>query len=275
MKTPLFLGLSAIALTSAFAPATSGAAGLKLVNFCDSTTYVRVNDPDTVALTLDIKTDYTFPAEGIAPANLIKMSDMLMSVTGVNYDVEGYPSPSDLADYDGGKWVPATPANSAAIAGMIDSDKPYILTQLWSEEPVIKPLYNDNGLLSMLASNYVYTGGAHGMYFEYCVNYSVRDQKFVYLKDLLPGLDTPEGKKLYEEKLVPVLTQKAKEYVTSDPEVKLSLLVDKVNPTGNFAFTKDGIVLRYQPYEIAPWAAGVVEVPLSYEEIDRIVKSVK
>lgn len=275
MKTPLFLGLSAIALTSAFAPATSGAAGVKLVNFCDSTTYVRVNDPDTVALTLDIKTDYTFPAEGIAPANLIKMSDMLMSVTGVSYDVEGYPSPSDIADYDGGKWVPATPANIAGINKLINSDMTDYLIRLWSEEPVIKPLYNDNDLLSMLASNYVYTGGAHGMYLEYCVNYSVRDQKFVYLKDLLPGLDTPEGKKLYEEKLVPLLTRKAKEYVTSDPEVKLSLLVDTVHPTGNFAFTKDGIVLRYQPYEIAPWAAGVVEVPLSYEEIDAIVKSVK
>lgn len=275
MKSSTVLRLSAIALTAALAVNSSDAAGLKFVNINDSTTYIRVNDPDTVALILDIKTDYSFPAEGIAQANLIKMADMLMSVTGVGFDVEGYPAPSDLAEYEGGKWVPATEENSAAIIKLIDSDRVDVITQLWSEEPTIKPLYNDNGLLSMLACNYVYTGGAHGMYLEYCVNYNVREQKFVYLKDLLPGLDTPEGKKRYEKILVPLLTQKAKKYLTTDAEVKLDLLVDSVAPTGNFAFTKDGIVLRYQPYEIAPWAAGVVEVPLSYKEIQQIVESVK
>lgn len=275
MTTRKFLGFGAAALILAASASVSQAHDLKFVNITDSTTYVRVNDPDSLALTLDIITDYTVPTEGITPTNLFKMSDMLMSITGVSYDVEGYPSPSSMTDYEGGRWAPANESNTAAVKKLLDSNDVNITYMLWSEQPQIKPLYHDKDVLSMLACNYVYTGGNHGMYYEYCVNYSLKNQQFVYLKDILPGLDTPQGKNLYSEKLVPILTAKAKKVVGSDPDAPLDLLVDEVEPTGNFAFTKDGIVFRYQPYEIAPWAAGVVEVPLTYKEINSIVESVR
>ncbi len=263
----------AMAIIASICTGHTRAEKLKFVHINDSTTYVRINDPDTVALTLDIKTDYRLPYEGINPANRLKMADMLMNITGVNFDEEGYPAPSDVTKYDGGKWVPANEENTREVMRLLDSDY-MVLTRLWSESPVIEPVYEDEEHLSMLASNYVYTGGVHGIYWEYCVNYSLRGDRFVTLKDIFPGLDTPEGKKKYEEKLTPILTKKAKEYMSS-AEDGMSLLVDEVTPTSNFAFTKDGIVLRYQPYEIAPWAAGVVEIPLSYGEIKQITESVR
>lgn len=248
------------------------AENVEFITLNDSTTYVRVNDPDTTALTLDIKIDYTLPASGIKTADLLKMADMLMNITGVNFDSEGYPAPSPMTQYDGGEWMPATTSNSAKVQKLIDSTpEDEILFRIWSESPAIQPVYNDDELLSMLASNYVYTGGAHGMYQDFVVNYSVKEGRFVYLKDIFPGLDTPKGKRYYEEKLSPLLTAKARKLLTSDGECYLQ--ADKVMPSPNFAFTKDGIVMRYQPYEIAPWAAGVVEVPLTWSEINSAVAS--
>lgn len=237
----------------------------------DSTSYVRVEDPGPAALALDIKISYTLPVSGISTMDLIKMSDMLMSVTGVGFDTEGYPYPSDMTEYDDGRWVAANDSSAAAVRRFIaGSDPAGTYHMLWSEEPVISPLYNKDGRLSMLASNYAYTGGAHGIYREYCVNYSVDGGRFVYLKDIFPGIDTPEGRKAYGKALKPVLAAKARKILAGS---SMSLLADEVEPTGNFSFSDDGIVLRYQPYQIAPWAAGVVEVPLTWQEITAIIKA--
>lgn len=266
--TPL---LAASLLAMAFVT-SARAESLSYVEINDSTTYVRVNDPDTVALTLDIRTDYRLPSSGIKPAHLLKMADMLMTITGVDFDEEGYPAPSGMTGYEGGRWVPANDGNTAYAKTVAEAKADEAVYLFWSEEPQIKPVYEDADRLSMLASNYVYTGGAHGMYTEYCVNYSLRDQQFVYLKDILPGLDRPEVKKRYEEIMVPMLTSKARRILSEGSGGTMTLLADKVYPTGNFAFTADGIVFRYQPYEIAPWACGVVEVPLNREEIARIIE---
>lgn len=260
--------MATLAAGSAFAH-NSGEVTFATLN--DSTSYVRVEDPDSIALALDIKISYTLPVSGIHTIDLIKMSDMLMGITGVGFDAEGYPGPSDMTQYDGGRWMAANDSSAAAVRRFIaDSAPADIYYMLWSEEPAISPLYNKDGKLSMLASNYAYTGGAHGIYREYCVNYSVSDGKFVHLKDIFPGLDTPTGKKAYNNVLKPILTAKAEKVLAGS---SMSLLTDEVEPTGNFSFSDTGIVLRYQPYQIASWAAGVVEVPLTWHEIADIKKA--
>lgn len=261
----------ALPVLSLFAFCAKGA-DVKFVNICDSTSYIRTGDSSETALSLDIKIDYTMPYSGIIPENMLKLNDMLTQITGVNFDYEGLPAPSQMVMYEGGKWVAATSENSKDLLRRIHSNEDDLAFKLWSESPFIKPVYNDSERLSMLAGNYVYTGGAHGMYFDNCVNYSLKEGKFVYLNDIFPGIDSAAGKSKYDEILDRLLTAKAKKQITDNGG---ALLVDTVSVTSDFAFTKDGIVLRYQPYEIAPWSEGVVEIPLTYAEIASIVSQVR
>lgn len=271
MRKSIFL--SALASSLFLLSANASASDLQFVTINDSTSYIRINDPDTIASTLDIKVKYTLPVSGIKPANLIKLNDMLMSTADVNYDLNGYLTPSQAVEYDGGQWVPATPANSAELLKKVRNDElPY--SSLWGEDAEISPLYHDAERLTMAASNYIYVGGAHGMYFSYCANYSLKEQKFVYLHDLLPGLNSKEGFEKYSKVMEPILTEIAKKVLTGDDGDSM-MLVDTVPISTDFAFTDKGIELRYQPYDIAPWSAGLVSLPLTYSQLDEIVKAVR
>lgn len=247
---------------------------LNFVNIKDSVSYIRLDDPDETALTLDIKIDYSLPTQGIENVNLIKMTDMLISLTGLHFDVEGYPVPSLRTHYPEGRWVPATPANSVGVMQRIHSDDNEVQFLLWSEEAVIRPIYQDKQRLSMLASNHYYTGGPAFSYFDFCVNYSLEEQKFIYLDDLFPGIDNPDLKPLYLHELSTLLTEKATQILSAIPSGVHKLLLDHVPPTRNFTFTADGIAMRYMPMDITSRDAGIVEIPLTYSEINSIVKSV-
>lgn len=43
-------------------------------------------------------------------------------------------------------------------------------------------------------------------------------------------------------------------------------------PNNNFAITRDGLIYYFNPYEIAPYAAGVIQVRIPYEELRPILR---
>lgn len=268
MKRIITATFSLVLSLTAFA-----AAKVEFVNISDSTDYIpgdymKCTDAPPM---LTIRTDYTLPISGIKQADVLKMADILMNIADGNYDADGNPIPSEFVQYDDKVWTVASHSDLADFSEWkskcFPDEAPY---QEWSESPAIKPIYNDGKRLSMLASNYMYTGGAHGLYYDFTVNYSVTDGKFVTIDDILPDFNFQDIRSYYDNAFSPILTEKAKK-ILSDPDGGCVLLVDSVLLSTNFAFTPDGIVMRYQPYSIAPWAAGVVEIPLSYKEIAKIV----
>jgi hypothetical protein len=46
----------------------------------------------------------------------------------------------------------------------------------------------------------------------------------------------------------------------------------KFHLSGNYRFTTEGIVFYYDPYEIAPYSFGVIELKLPYEKIEKLLK---
>ena len=51
------------------------------------------------------------------------------------------------------------------------------------------------------------------------------------------------------------------------PEEDKDLLFGTPEPNGNFYVSEEGITWVYNPYEIAAYASGVIELPISWETL--------
>jgi hypothetical protein len=111
-----------------------------------------------------------------------------------------------------------------------------------------------------------YLGGAHGSYNVAYTNIDMRNGNVLKTKDIFT--------KGYEKALNKLIEQKIKEHFEMKPNESLQeggLFENTVSFNDNFAMTKDGIEFLYNQYEIAAYAMGVIEVKLSYKELDAIL----
>lgn len=109
-----------------------------------------------------------------------------------------------------------------------------------------------------------YSGGAHPSYAASFINYDVRNNSLLSFKDIFKeGCDSELlniiKKKLCEKYYVDSISQL--------PEIS-GIFVDEIFVTRNIFLTEDGVTFFYNPYDIGPWAIGVVEVPVEYYELD-------
>ena len=63
---------------------------------------------------------------------------------------------------------------------------------------------------------------------------------------------------------------KAVEYVGE--EYAEALWTEEIKPNGNFLLSEEGIVYIFNQYEIAPYAAGVIELTIPWDEVSDILK---
>ena len=126
-------------------------------------------------------------------------------------------------------------------------------TMHWESKSDYKIVYASETLVSFRIVYWSYTGGAHGM--SHTQVGTVRNGKVLQLADLPGNIE-----KLWQQAL------------NSHPEIKtikeyLEFIGEKPKITENFYLDKDGIHFIYQPYEIAPFAVGIVDVfvPGKYE----------
>lgn len=117
-------------------------------------------------------------------------------------------------------------------------------------------IYNQNNILVIAYGHSSYEGGAHGMYGSSYKHYDLEREKTIELNDIFTGN--------YKPVLEAMLTKKAK-------EDGIPVYIDKVYLSDNFYIHPQGISFIYQPYEIAPYAAGVIEITLSYSDIQKIL----
>lgn len=131
--------------------------------------------------------------------------------------------------------------------------------QFLSETSFEKVIYNQNNLLIIASIYYIYEGGAHGMYSGSYMHYDLEQKKIVQLQDIFyPN---------YKAALGEIILRKAKEI-----GVHLYDDIQKIEPSGDFLLDEQGITFVYQPYEIAPYSEGIVEITLPYSEIRALLK---
>lgn len=117
--------------------------------------------------------------------------------------------------------------------------------------------YNENGLVSIEQATYSYTGGAHGNYASIFANYDVENKKELTLQDVITA-DSATLQKILEAQL-------RKDYNIPAPKPLTELLFDPhLATTGNFYLSEKGIGFLYNPYEVAPYVVGQIELFIPY-----------
>lgn len=123
-------------------------------------------------------------------------------------------------------------------------------------------LGNSQNLLEFITINYVYMGGAHGLETDTHTVVDVTTKKKLTLDTLVIN---NKAQKALEEKLY-------QQFLAYAGDNKEYLQQWKFFMTDNFYFDQDNLVFSYQPYEIGPYSAGVIELKLAKKDLQQIIQ---
>ncbi len=108
-----------------------------------------------------------------------------------------------------------------------------------------------------------YTGGAHGNYGEDYATFNINTGKKLQWSDLL--IDKDKFSKLAELRFKQVNGMEASKKLTE--EEGFSFENNKFSLSDNFGLTSDGLIIYYQPYQVAPFSFGATTLQFKYFEI--------
>ncbi len=135
----------------------------------------------------------------------------------------------------------------------------------WSITLLAKLLRQEKHYAVISLDVYDFTGGAHGNPSNQLLNYDRAQQRQLRLNDiLLAGQQAAfeqQARLAHERWALPFLKEDAG-YLQSWP----------FQPTDNFMLAKQGLVLKYQAYAIAPYSSGQPDILIPYEKLAGIIK---
>jgi hypothetical protein len=136
----------------------------------------------------------------------------------------------------------------------------------WVMSYGMEVLDNRGDRVSLAYNNYWYTGGAHGNYGASLATYDLKQQKTLILDDVF--------KPNYKPTLNAALARSVRRYFGLAPKAPLTeaLFENKIEANDNFAVTSKGILFNYDPYEIAAYAAGQIQLFVPFEELKNVLK---
>ena len=119
--------------------------------------------------------------------------------------------------------------------------------------------------LNYLVSYYSFRGGAHGIQTLSNIVFDAKTGEQVHEADLFtPGYEAPVAQLL---RLAVKSTMEEE-----DPELMQLVNLEQVVPNGNFSVHEDGVEWLFQPYEVGPYALGIVSATLSWDELKPFMK---
>ena len=117
------------------------------------------------------------------------------------------------------------------------------------------------GLQSCVVETYSYTGGAHGGTVRTGLCFSLSDGMRVLENDLFK----PGYKETLDKLLRARLCSKAESEGFAD-----SIFNRDIEANGNFYISPEGVNYIYGQYEIGPYSLGIIELDLSWDELESI-----
>jgi hypothetical protein len=141
-------------------------------------------------------------------------------------------------------------------------------TQEWTMEVNGKVGYQSEEILSLLFTNYSYTGGAHPIGYQIFMNFNKKTGELLNRADFIG-----------DEAQLKVLTEKAfrKHHMVED-DIDLKEDPRFFLNDGDFflpvsmGFDDNHFVLIYNPYEIGPYVMGSTEIRFHVEELQDVLK---
>jgi len=129
-------------------------------------------------------------------------------------------------------------------------------------------VYNENGIICYKLDVNSYTGGAHGYDDVEMGVFSISRLNSVELIDVFPGQVQNEINNMIRQKLVQNYNCETLEELSDSG---LFFDPNEVEATENFLVDASGITWIYDPYEIAPFSTGEVNVQLKWSEVNHLI----
>lgn len=118
-------------------------------------------------------------------------------------------------------------------------------------------LYYDSNILSYQRELYTYAGGAHGMNTKTNYVFDIKTGKRLTEEDIFgQGFERKIGKLLDEK----ANTLRSKSILPTEDEFYNDWYIE---PNGNFALTDSSIIYTFNPYEIAPYCFGIIDIEIA------------
>ena len=134
--------------------------------------------------------------------------------------------------------------------------------QLCKFETYIKGnvLYCDSNILSYQRELYTYAGGAHGMNTKINYVFDIKTGEQLIEEDIFgQGFERKVGKLLDEK----AKALRAEGLLPAEDEFYNDWYIE---PNGNFALTDSSIIYTFNPYEIAPYCYGIIDIEIMRSE---------
>jgi len=127
--------------------------------------------------------------------------------------------------------------------------------------------YQNKEIVSLAYNWILYEGGARGHHGKYCFTINKKTGAKLKQSDLIKADKEIEFLKIAEDEFKKQSGIKEGEQM---PEI-YKFKNNKFHLNNNFIFTTSGLVFYYNPFEIAPFAMGTIELSLSYEIIGKFL----
>ncbi|UNY99466.1 DUF3298 and DUF4163 domain-containing protein [Zhouia spongiae] len=124
--------------------------------------------------------------------------------------------------------------------------------------------YRSENVISIQLDSYVYTGGAHGYGAISYINIDAKTGMLLESRDLFSDFDNFE--ELVEEKFRSTHNIPENENINS---TGFMFDNDVFRLPQNIGYTHEGIVLIYNPYDIAAYAEGMITIQIPFEELQQ------
>lgn len=158
--------------------------------------------------------------------------------------------------------------NRADLTQAIFEDGQFISLYTSSSTLDSELIYDRQNIISYGVESWSYEGGAHGLYGTTFYNYDLWNNCRLTTEMFFNMSEADAISKLIVNGLV-----KTFEVEDTDELEAIGIYnVEEVSVTDNFTFTPDGVKFLYNPYEIAPYVVGIIEVVLPYNVIEPYVR---
>ena len=149
--------------------------------------------------------------------------------------------------------------NQEIVQGYGSYESPDV-SEVWDEQELSYDFDRFGDILDIYFDFYYYGfGAAHPNYGRNTLHVDLISGKKVTLTDL------------YTEKVYDRLTTLVQEEANKESDMYFDIASIVVDETTQYNHSDNGIVIYYSPYEVAPYAAGMVEIEIGYDQLQDLL----
>ncbi|MFN3872945.1 MAG: DUF3298 and DUF4163 domain-containing protein [Ignavibacterium sp.] len=137
---------------------------------------------------------------------------------------------------------------------------------VFSFESDFRVTFNSSDFLSIVLDYYEFTGGAHGNYYSVGYNIRTSDGEVLSLPDILKTNSLEALSEFVSEEILNMFDANSLN--------EAGLFEDELNISDDqdFYIIPNALVIQFDPYEIAPYAMGSIDVEIPFTKIKNLLK---